>query len=163
MSKAATFGNEQIDANNNSLCMADAALNASRLGLVGCAKVSEKTGLDGATVLTDAGFLTAIPEGKQIVVTCFYMHINTLSDQLDVELGTTANANGSGDFLPYSVKVRMQTGGAGAGINPAMVDLCPPMVAPYSATAKAATMRAETGDTDTSITLAYNYWLEDIT
>jgi hypothetical protein len=163
MSKTATIGNEQIYANNNSLCMADAALNASRLGLSGCAKLNAKTGIDGETVLTDAGLLIAIPEGKQIVVTCFYLHINTLSDVLDVEMGVTANANGTGDFTAYSNKIRIQTGGAVAGLTPALINMCPPMVAPYSATAKAATIRAETGDTDTSASVAFNYWLEDIT
>ena len=162
MPETITYGNSLIDANNRSATVADAALNASRLGLAGCGKLNAKTGLDSATVLTDAGFLIAIPEGKQIVVACIYVHLNTASDWLDVELVYTANANGTGDVVALSPKLRVETGAANAADSPVLTQLMPPVVVKYSATSKAFTLRAQTNDSSASANIGVNYWLEDI-
>jgi hypothetical protein len=163
MSKSALIGGEQIAANNDSLCFADSGLNAARLGLAGCAKLNTKTGLDTPTVLTDSGFLVAIPSGKQIVVTCFYAHLNTASDWLDFEFVYTENANGTGTVVALSPKFRIETGTANSSESPVITQVHPPLVVAYSATSKALTMRAQTNDSAASATLGMNYWLEDIT
>ena len=162
MPETITYGNGSFDANNNSFTFSDAALNASRLGLAGCGKLNAKTGLDSATVLTDSGFLIAIPEGKQIVVACIYVHLNTASDWLDVELVYTANANGTGDVVALSPKLRVETGTAAAAAAPQLTQLMPPVVVKYSATSKAFTLRAQANDSGASANLGINYWLEDI-
>jgi len=162
MPETITYGNALIDANNHSATIADASLNAARLGNAGCGKLNAKTGLDTATVITDSGFLIAIPEGKQIVVACIYAHLNTASDWLDIELVYTENANGTGAVVALSPKLRVETGSAASAAAPQLTQLMPPVVVAYSATSKAFTMRAQTNDSSASVNLGINYWLEDI-
>ena len=150
-----------IDDYGISVC--DAALVAARLGLAGCAKLNAKTAInDASAVLTDSGFLVAIPSGKRIVVTCFYAHLNTNSDWLDFEFVYTANANGTGDVVALSPKFRIETGAANSADAPVITQINPPLVVPYSATSKALSMRVQTNDAAASVTLGMNYWLEDI-
>ena len=145
------------------ISVANAELTAARLGLAGFAKLNAKTGIADVTVLTDSGFLVAIPTGKRIVVTCFYAHLNTNSDWLDFEFVYTANANGTGDVVALSPKFRIETGAANSADAPVITQIHPPLVVAYSATSKAVTMRVQGSDASASATLGMNYWLEDIT
>jgi hypothetical protein len=127
-------------------------------------KLNAKTAINEASaVLTDSGFLVAIPSGKRIVVTCFYAHLNTASDWLDFEFIYTANANGTGDAVALSPKFRIETGTANQADSPTITQIHPPLVIAYSATSKAVTMRVQGSDASASATLGMNYWLEDIT
>mgnify|MGYP001128644899 CR=1 FL=1 len=159
----ARYDNRTFYLDNYGISVCDAGLVAARLGLAGCAKVNAKPGINAsAAVLTDTGFLVAIPEGQRIVVTCFYVHLNTASDYLDFELVYTAAANGTGDVVALSPKMRIETGTANQADAPTVTQLYPPAVVAYSATAKAFSMRVQTNDADASATLAFNYWLEGI-
>jgi hypothetical protein len=162
--KTASFDKRFFYLDSFGISVASAELTASRLGLAGCAKLNAKTGINAASaVLTDTGFLVAIPAGKRIVITCFYVHLNTPSDWLDFELVYTAAANGTGDVVALSPRMRIETGAANAADAPTVTQLHPPAVIAYSDTSKAVSMRVQTNDSGASATLGMNYWLEDIT
>ena len=164
MSNTLTVGNVLIDAMNSSLGVADAGLNAARRGLSFCAKLNKKSGINAAaTVLTDAGFIQAIPEGKQIVVYCFYMHLDTATDWVEFEFVYTANANGTGDAVALSPLIRIETGSAAASDSPVVTQLPVPLLVKYSATSKAVTMRAQTNDAGAVATFAFLGWHENLT
>ena len=158
----ARFDNRTFYLDDYGISVCNAELVAARLGNAGCAKVNAKTGIADITVLTDSGFLVAIPSGKRIVVTCFYAHLNTASDWLDFEFIYTANANGTGDAVALSPKFRIETGTANQADSPTITQIHPPLVIAYSATSKAVTMRVQGSDASASATLGMNYWLENI-
>jgi len=159
----ARFDNRFFYIDDYGISVCDAALVAARLGNAGCAKLNAKTAINEASaVLTDTGFLVAIPSGQRIVVTCFYAHLNTASDWLDFEFVYTAAANGTGDVVALSPKFRIETGTANQADSPVITQINPPLVVAYSATAKALSMRVQTKDADASATLGFNYWLENI-
>ena len=164
MSNTLTVGNVLIDAMNSSLGVADAGLNAARRGLSFCAKLNKKSGINAAaTVLTDAGFIQAIPEGKQIVVACFYIHLDTASDWVEFEFVYTANADGTGDVVALSPLIRIETGTAASADAPTITQLPVPLLVKYSATSKAVTMRAQTNDASAVATFAFLGWHENLT
>jgi hypothetical protein len=160
---AAIYDKQTIRTFGESFAVSDAGLLAARIGTAGCAKLNAKTGIADITVLTDSGFLIPITTGKQVVVVCFYVHLNTVSDWLDFEFIYTANADGTGDAVALSPKMRIETGAAAAADMPAIVALNPPVLVKYSTTSKAVTMRVQAADASASATLGMNYWTEDIT
>jgi len=140
----------------------DSYLAAARGGDGVCLKVNDKAGVNGAdTVLTDAGFLYAIPTGEHVVITCFYLYLSTVSDWVWAEFGYTANADGSGTFTALTPKFRIDTGAANAGNSPSLTTVNPPMVI-KSTTGGAFTARVRTNDAGATFTLACNGWHERI-
>ena len=152
-----------FDAMNNGLGISDAGLNAARKGWAGRGKLNEKDAINSEIVLNDAGFLTVIPSGKQIVVYAFYCHINTASDHVDFELGVTAVADGTGTFTAMSPKFRIETPTSNQAGKPGLTVMPIPMLAKYSATAKAFTFRVKANDAGAVCTFGYLYWLEPLT
>ena len=140
----------------------DDELKAAREGRAGCAKLNAKTGINAASaVLTDTGFLIPLTTGQAVVLTCFYVHLNTPSDWLDFELVYTANANGTGDVVAMSPRMRIETGAANSNEAPTVTPIDPPAYVAYSTTSKAVSMRVQTNDTAASATIGLNYWTED--
>ncbi|RLC82298.1 MAG: hypothetical protein DRJ03_19230 [Chloroflexi bacterium] len=138
-------------------------LDAAREGRAICLKVNEKTGIDSETVLTDSTLLKPIPHGERLVITCFYMYLNTVSDWVTMETVTTANEDGSGTITALSPKFRIDTGNTRSGNSPSLVVFNPPIVIARTDTARAFTARVQGNDADASLTLGFNGWLEDDT
>lgn len=134
-------------------------LDAARAGLSGCGKVNDKASLNAGVVLTDAGFLTVIPDGYRIVVPCVYIHLSTPSDEVAVEFGYTENANGSGTFTPMTPKLQIETGAANVASSPQQTRLIVPLIVD-SDTGGALTARVTTNDAGATVTVAFNYILE---
>ena len=138
----------------------DDSLVASREGRGLCLKVNDKSGTNAAdTVLTDAGFLYAIPTGERAVITCFYVHLSTVSDWVWFEIGYTANADGSGAFTALTPKLRVDTGVAADGQAPTVTQLSPPIIV-KDTTGGALTAQVRTNDAGATFTLAFNGWHE---
>ena len=152
-----------FDASHGGLGVACAGLMAARKGWAGLSKVNEKSSINAETVLTDVGFLVAIPSGKQLALTGTYSHINTASDYVDYEFGTTTNADGSGTFTVLSPKFRIESPAVNQASKPGVMPLPCAMIIKYSATAKAFTFRVKANDAGCTVTFGFEYWLEPLT
>ena len=139
------------------------ALEMARAGRGLCLKVNDKSGVNAAdTVLTDAGFLYAIPAGERVVITCFYMVLTTASDWVWAKIGYTANADGSGAFTAVTPKFYMDTGATPYPQSPHVTQVSPPIVIPAT-TGGALTAQVRTNDAGATFTLAMNGWHEGVT
>lgn len=138
----------------------DAALVAARQGRGLCRKVNAKDTLSTATVLTDTGFLYAIPAGKRAVINGFYFHLETTSDWATMEIGVTENANGSGTFTPLTPKFRIDTGTSASGQDPVITPLATPLCITQD-DGLALTARVQANDDSAVVTIALNGWYED--
>lgn len=140
--------------------MNEQVMEAARAGRAGCGKVNDKASLNAGVVLTDAGFLVAVPSGYRIIVPCFYMHLESVSDSAAVEFGFTANADGSGDFTAVTPEFHIATSAAVTDQYPVMMSLPIPICQAYAVGYKAFTAKVTTNDAGAAITIAYNYILE---
>ena len=134
-------------------------LDAAREGRTFCGKVNAKVSIDSETVLTDSGFIQAIPTGKRLVMTCFYMYLSTASDWVTAEFVTTANADGSGVITVLTPKFRIDTGATVALSTPTLVHFDPPLV--VSLDGGALTAQVQGNDAAAALTLGMNGWEED--
>lgn len=146
---------------NNKTGMPEPGLEAAREGRGFCRKVNAKTAINAAaTVLTDAGFLLPIADGKRYIVRGFYMNLGTLSDWVTAEIGVTENADGSGVFTALSPMFRIDSGAAATGMDPHQATIDPPL-AVTRAHGQALTARVQGNDAAAALTLALNGWYED--
>ena len=135
-------------------------LYMARQGNTICLKGNDKDTLSGGVVQTTAGEFSAIPENQAAVITCYYLHLSTLSDYVELELGNTAAADGSGDFVALTPKFRIDTGDKKTGAQPGVTYLDPPIYIKYSATAKAVAVKLTASDDSATATFGCNGWLE---
>ena len=145
---------------NNKNGMPEPGLEAAREGRGFCRKVNAKTAINALTVLTDAGFLLPIADGKRYIVKGFYMNLGTLSDWVTAEIGVTENADGSGTFTALSPMFRIDSGAAATGMDPHQATIDPPL-AVTRAHGHALTARVQGNDAAAALTLALNGWYED--
>ena len=134
-------------------------LSAAREGRTFCGWVNAKTAINSETVLTDSTFIQEIPNGKRLVLTCFYMYVSTASDWARMELVTTGNADGSGVITVKSGQFRLDTGAAVAMTSPNLTHLDPPLIV-TSNDGGALTAQVLTNDADAALTLMLHGWLE---
>jgi hypothetical protein len=135
-------------------------LDAAREGRTINGYVNAKTGIDTAATLKDATFLTVIPIGKRIVVTCFYMYLSTVSDWATVTWGVTENSDGTGTYTGYTVQFREDTGAALAELQPALIHFDPPLAFTRDH-GQAFTAYVQGNDAAAALTLGYAGWLEE--
>jgi hypothetical protein len=137
-------------------------LDAAREGRAIRGYVNAKTGIDTAAALTDSTFLTVIPEGKRLIMTCFYMYLSTASDNVTAIFGTTAQESGAGAFTPMTVQFRLDTGTVTSQTSPNVTHFDPPLVVTRE-DGHAFTAYVQGNDAAAALTLGYSGWLEDIT
>ena len=140
--------------------MQDQALRASRDGRAFIMKGAALTTLSAGVVQTGAGTFKAIPVGSSAVVYGFMLHIHTISDSVQLEIGCTAGADGTGDFVSMSPHIMIHTGDKRTGIPSAFVKLPVPMYLTYSATCKAVAVKLTCNDNDASVNFGVAGWLE---
>ena len=109
--------------------------------------------------IVDSTFIQEIPNGKRLVLTCFYMYVSTASDWARMELVTTGNADGSGVITVKSGQFRLDTGAAVAMTSPNLTHLDPPLIV-TSNDGGALTAQVLTNDADAALTLMLHGWLE---
>lgn len=135
-------------------------LDAAREGRTFHGYVNAKTGIDSEAVLTDSTFLQEIKEGKRLVMTCFYMYLSTVSDNVTVEWVTTENADGSGAITVHTVKFRIDTGAALAQMAPNIVQFDPPLVVSRDH-GQALSAQVLGNDASAALTLGFHGWEEE--
>ena len=137
-------------------------LDAAREGRAFCGYVNAQTGIDSESVLTDAKFIQVIPDGKRLVLDCFYMYVSTASDWVTVEFVTTENADGSGTITVFTPQFRIDTGVAVALSTPSLVYLSTPLIVSQDDGA-ALSAQVLGNDADAALTLGFHGWEEDNT
>ena len=135
-------------------------LYMARQGNTICLKGNDKDTLSAGVVQTTAGEFSAIPENQAAVITCYYLHLSTVSDYVELELGQAANADGTGDFVALTPKFRIDTGDKKTGAQPSVTRFDPPIYIEYSATAKSVVVKLTANDDDATATFGVNGWLE---
>ena len=135
-------------------------LSAAREGRAFCGWVNAKTGIATEAVLTDSTFIQAVPIGKRLVMTCFYMYCSTASDWVTAEFCTTANADGSGVITVKSPEFRIDTGATVALSTPTLVHLDPPLIVTTD-DGLALTAQVQGNDAGAALTLGIHGWEED--
>jgi len=137
-------------------------LNAAREGRSFCRFVNSKAGINAAvTVLTDAGLIMPIVDGRRYIVRCFYINLDTASDTLSVDFVATQNDDGSGVVTAISPQFDLATGAAADGRQPALTYFDPPIAITRKDGYHALTFRAQTNDAGAATTLAFHGWWED--
>jgi len=139
----------------------DQALRAAREGRSFIMKGAGLTTLSAGVVQTGAGTFKAITVGSAAVVAGFMVHLHTISDSVILEIGCTANVDGTGDFVAMSPHIMIHTGDKRTGIPSAFVKLPVPMYLNYSATCKAVAVKLTCNDNDASVNFGVAGWLED--
>jgi hypothetical protein len=143
--------------------LATPGLAAARAGTAFCRKVNEKDGIHAAaTVLTDAGLIQTTATGYRDVITCFYSHLNTDTDNCEFEIVVTANADGSGAVTSLTPLFRIESPTNNQQGDVTIAQLYPPIVI-TSAMGGAWTIRAQTNDAGASVTFGINGWREAVT
>ena len=143
------------------LAQADPALQASREGRAFILKAKELDTLSAGVVLATAGTFKAIPVGKQAIVAGFMMHLHTIEDTFQLEIGYTSNDDGTGDFVIVSPAPMIHTGDKHTGIPSEFAKLPVPICLPYSATCKAVAVKLTCNDDAAIIHFGVAGWLED--
>ena len=123
--------------------------------------VSKKTTLSAGVVLTDSDILYAIPSGKRLVVKQFFIHLHTASDELEIVLGVTANADGSGAFTAKSIPIPIETGTVAQTARPSMPELAVPLSITQD-DGLAFTIKATTNDDAASVSVGWAGYYETI-
>lgn len=118
--------------------------------------------LSGGVVQADAGAFKAIPEGYACVVKGFMLHLHSLDDEVNLEIGYTSVADATGDFVCASPVIHIETGDKKTGSTPSFVTLPVPMYLKYSATCKALAVKLTTNDDAAVVGYAVAGWLEEI-
>lgn len=137
----------------------EAALNAARENRTLCRWVNGKAGINGAvTVLTDAGLLMPLVDGRRYIITCLYINVDTASDTLAVDFIATENDDGSGAVVALSPQFHVATGAAGR--QPQLTAINPPIMVVRGDGYHALTFRAQTNDAGAEATLGFTGFYE---
>lgn len=139
----------------------DQALRASRDGRAFILKAAGIDTLSGGVVQTAAGTFKAIPVGHAAVVAGFMIHLHTISDSVTLEIGYSANADGTGDFVAMSPEIMIHSGDKKTGVPSAFVKLPVPMYLRYSATCKAVAVKLTCNDDAAIINFGIAGWIEE--
>jgi len=137
------------------------ALYMARQGNTICLKGNDKDTLSAGVVQTTTGEFSAIPEGQAAVITCYYLHLSTVSDYVEMEIGQAAAADGTGDFVAGTPKFRIDTGDKKTGAQPGVTYFDPPMYIKYSTTSKSVVVKLTANDDSAVVTFGVNGWLEE--
>ena len=135
-------------------------LYMARQGNTICLKGNDKDTLSAGVVQTTAGEFSAIPSGQAAVITCYYLHLSTISDYVELEIGQAAAADGTGDFVAVTPKFRIDTGDKKTGAQPGVTYFDPPLYIEYSATSKSVAVKLTANDDSAVVTFGVNGWLE---
>ena len=136
-------------------------LYMARMGNTFCAKAEDLDTLSAGVVPAATGNYVAIPEGSSAVVTCFYLFLSTVDDQVGFVIGYTSGADGTGDFVGVTPTFHIFTGDKRTAAPPNILHLDPPMYITYSTTSKAIAVKITTNDDDAIVTYGLNGWLEE--
>ena len=139
----------------------DQELRAAREGRAFILKGGPLNTLSAGVVPASAGTFKAIPDGKAAVVAGFMMHLHSIDDTFQLEIGYTSVADGTGDFVATSPIIMIHTGDKHTGIPSAFVKLPVPMYLNYSATCKAVAVKLTTNDDAAIVYFGVAGWLED--
>ncbi|MCK5847620.1 MAG: hypothetical protein KAH01_00310 [Caldisericia bacterium] len=118
--------------------------------------------LSGGVVQTTAGMFKAIPAGQAAVVKGFMLHLHTASDEVEMVIGYTADADATGTFVGVSPSIHIETGNAVVGAGTSFVTLPVPMYLKYSATCKAVAIKLTANDDAAEALFGIAGWLEEI-
>ena len=139
----------------------EASINAARENRALCRWVNGKAGINAAvTVLTDAGLLLPLVDGRRYIITCLYINLDTASDTLAVEFVATENDDGSGAVTALSPQFHVATGAAADGRQPQLTAINPPIMVVRGDGYHALTFRAQTNDAGAEATLGFTGFYE---
>lgn len=138
----------------------EAALNAARDNRTFFRGVNGKAAINAAaTVLTDAGLLMPIVDGRRYLITGLFVNLDTASDTLAVDLVATENDDGSGAVTALSQQYHIITGTAIA--LPQVLVFNPPIMVVRGDGYHALTFRAQTNDAGAEATLGFTGFYEN--
>jgi len=136
-------------------------LSAAREGRSFFGYVNAKTGIDTEAVLSDGTFIKPVYPGKRLVLSCFYMYLSTVSDNVTVDFVVTENPDGSGLVTALTPKFRQDTPAAMAQVGPTILHFDPPLIASFD-DGQALSARVLGNDGTAALTLGMWGWEEDI-
>lgn len=138
----------------------DDGLFRSRSGDGWCIWKNAGDTASGTVVPNGAGEFQAITAGMAAVITGLYMHLSTASDDMSLEVGCTANADGSGTFTAMTPEFRIETGATNFGIEPHIIHFVPPLYV-KDTTGAAIAVRITTNDDAATYYYGLHGWQEE--
>lgn len=123
--------------------------------------VNDKTPGNALVVLTDApaagtpGIYYNLSANEIVYITEFCFSLDTVSDNIQVEIVMCSAAAGGGDPLPLTCHHHIYTGGAIAGYSGRHITLATPIAVPYSAASLSITVRVNANDAGAVICIGW--------
>ena len=136
-------------------------VHAARESAVVCGWINAQAGFAALTVVNDADLYYNLHPDTRVMVVLICAGLNTVSDDIDFQLGYTSAVNAAGVFTPVMPYKRY-----GTGLNKENkldYELAPPIPIPirYSDGARCITFRVQANDAAAEVDLSWNAWVED--
>lgn len=122
--------------------------------------VNDKTASGSLQVLTDATMYYDIPAGKQVIIVQAYIGVETVSDDIHVEVVSCSAVAGGGTATALSGHYHLFTGANLVGTEDKEREFMPPLIAKYSDGARSVTMRINANDASCVISCGWMGWVE---
>ena len=136
-------------------------LAAARRDAAVCGWINSAVNLAALTVIVDMDLVYNVRRNTRVVVAMMCAGLNTITDQIDFQLGYTDAANGAGAFTPATPFKRYATGAAKDRTLDYDVTLAVPVVLKYRHGVRSVTMRVQANDALAAVDLSWQGWVEE--
>ena len=135
-------------------------LHAARTGALVCGWITATVGLNALTVINDPNLYYNIPVDCRVVIVMICAGLNTVSDQIDFELGFTDAINAGGAYYQGTpVKRYASAANRQHGLDYELT-FSVPLIVRYSQGARCVTMRVQANDALAAVDLGWQGWVE---
>lgn len=135
-------------------------LHAARVGASICGWINGAVGLNALTVVNDGNIYYNLPNGHRVVITMICAGLNTISDQIDFDIGYTDQPNAAGNYYQMTpIKRYASPANKQFGLDYEII-FSIPLIVPYSWGARCITMRVQANDALAAVDLGWQGWLE---
>jgi len=139
----------------------DQALRAAREGRAIYRSLVDQTATDSFVVETGAGTYYDIPEGKQVIVTCFWVGCGSPNESVAGYMVSCSETGGGGNATTRGLELHDHVGDKKDGSGHIKETLSCPLCVKYSDGARSVSMAIKATDSDTICLFGWCGWVED--
>lgn len=135
-------------------------IHASRRGNGRQKYINDKTASGSQQTLTDATLVENLVEGEVMLVACMHFSLETVSDDCEFEVVSTAAVDGGGAVTALHGHQHIFTPAALTATATQKRSFFPPIRVPYSGGARSVTMRITANDSSAVVSCGFDGWIE---
>jgi len=136
-------------------------LSAARRDAAVCGWINSAVNLDALTVIVDMDLVYNVRVKTRVVIAMMCAGLNTISDQIDFQLGYTDAADGAGNFIPATPLKRYAAAANKERSLDYDVTFAVPVVLKYADNVRSITMRVQANDAAAEVDLSWQGWVEE--